>query len=114
MKYIFKLNKKFSFQYVSEATIIKVMKGLPSDKSTAGEIPANVLKNSENYFFDLTNCINEAIRNNKFPGPLKLSATTPVCKKLDPSDKANYRPVSVLPSLSKKFKKIFMTSFMNI
>ena len=114
MKYIFKLNKKFSFQCVSEATIIKVMKGLPSDKSTAGEIPANVLKNSENYFFDLTNCINEAIRNNKLPGPLKLSATTPVCKKLDPSDKANYRPVSVLPSLSKKFKKIFMTSFMNI
>ena len=47
MKYILKLNKKFSFQCVSEATIRKVMKGLPSDKSTAGEIPANVLKNSE-------------------------------------------------------------------
>ena len=55
MKYILKLNKKFSFQCVSEATIRKVMKGLPSDKSAAGEIPVNVLKNSENCFFDLTN-----------------------------------------------------------
>ena len=27
-------------------------------------------------------------------------------KKLDPSDKANYRPVSVLPLLSKVFEKI--------
>ena len=27
-------------------------------------------------------------------------------KKLDPSDKANYRPVSVLPLLSKEFEKI--------
>ena len=82
------------------------MKSLPSDKATAGEIPINVLKNCENCFFDLTNCINEAIRNNKFPDSLKLSDITPVFKKLDPSDKANYRPVSVLPLLSKVFEKI--------
>ena len=57
-------------------------------------------------FFYLINCINEAIRNNKFPDSLKLSDITPVYKKLDPSDKANYRPVSVLPLLSKIFEKI--------
>ena len=79
------------------------MKSLPSDKATAGEIPINVLKNC---FFDLTNCINKAIRNNKFPDSLKLSDITPVFKKLDPSDKANYRPVSVLPLLSKVFEKV--------
>ena len=82
------------------------MKSFPSDKTTVGEIPVNVLKNCENCFFDLTNCINEAIRNNKFPDSLKLSDITPVFKKLDPSDKANYRPVSVLPLLSKVFEKI--------
>ena len=52
------------------------------------------------------NCINEAIRNNKFPDSLKLSDITPVYKKPDPSDKANYRPVSVLPLLSKVLEKI--------
>ena len=61
-----------------------------------------------NCFFDLTNCINEAIRNNKFPDSLKLSDITPVFKKLDPSDKANYRPVSVLPLLSKVFEKNYL------
>ena len=37
--------------------------------------------------------------NNKFPDSLKLSDITPVYKKFDPSDKANYRPVSALPLL---------------
>ena len=78
------------------------MKSLPSDKATIGEIPVNVLKNSEIYFFDLTNCINEAIRNYKFLDPLKL----PDIKELDPSDKANCRPISDLPLLSKAFEKI--------
>ena len=35
-------------------------------------------------------------------------------KKLDPSDKANYGQVSVLPLLSRIFEKLFMNSFMNI
>ena len=82
------------------------MKSLPSDKATAGAIPVNVLKNCENCFFDLTNFIYEAIKNNKFPDSFKLPDITPVFKKLDPSDKANYRPVSVLPLLSKLFQKI--------
>ena len=67
IKHKFKLNKKLSFQCVSVATVRKVVKSLPSDKATAGEIPVNVLKSSENCFLDLTNCINKAIRNNKFP-----------------------------------------------
>ena len=114
IKQKFKLNKKFSFQCVSVATVRKAVKSLPSDKTTAGEIPVNVLKNCDNCFFDLTNCINEAIRNNKFPDSLKLSDITPVFKKLEPSDKVNYRPINGLHYYEKYLKKIFMTSFMNI
>ena len=66
IKHKFNLNKKFSSNYVSEATVRKDVKSLPSNKATAGEIPVNVLKNSEICFFDLTNCINEVTRN-KFP-----------------------------------------------
>ena len=40
------------------------------------------------YFFYLTNCINEAIRNNRFPDFLKLSDITSLYKKLNSSDKA--------------------------
>ena len=79
---IFKLNEKFSFQCVSEATARKVVKNLPSDKVTAGELSVHVLRNSETCFFDLTNCIIEAIRNRKFPDSLKLSHITPAYKNL--------------------------------
>ena len=82
------------------------MKSLPSDKATAREIPVSILKNSEICFFDLTDSINKAIRNNKFQDSLKLSNITPVYKNLDPSDKAIYRTISVLPLLSKVFQKI--------
>ena len=111
IKQKFKLSKKFFFQYVSEATL-KVVKNLRSDKATAGAIPVNILKNSEICFL---NGIKKPIRNNKFPDSLKLSDVTPVYKKLDPSDKVDYRLVSALALLSTVFeKKKIMTSFMNI
>ena len=82
------------------------MKNLPSDKVSAGEIPIEILKKSTFCFPELINCINESLTNNKFPDTLRLSDITPVFKKLDPSDKANYRPVSILPLVSKVFEKI--------
>ena len=66
----------------------------------------DVLKNSEFCFSELTKCINEAFNENKFPDTLKLSDIVPVFKKLDPTDKTNFRPVIVLPLLSKVFEKI--------
>ena len=100
------LHKRFSFLHVSEATVRKVVKNVPSDKVSAGEIPIKILKESIFCFPDLTNCINESLTNNKFPDTLKLSDITPVFEKLDPSDKADYRPVSILPLVSKVFEKI--------
>ena len=99
----FQLNKIFSFQHVSEATVRKVAKNLSSDKVSAGEIPIKILKKSTFCFPELTYCINESLTNNKFSDTLKLSDITPVFKKLDPSD---YRPVSILPLVSKVFEKI--------
>ena len=48
----------------------------------------------------------EAIENKKFLDYLKLSNIVPVHKKKDPTDKTNYRSVSVLSSLSKVFAKV--------
>ena len=48
------------------------------------------------YCPELTNCINESLTSKKFPDTSKLSDIIPVLRKLDPSDKANYRPVSIL------------------
>ena len=42
----------------------------------------------------------------EFPDELKLADLTPIYKKDDPNKSKNYRPVSVLPVVSKVFEKI--------
>ena len=71
------------------------MKNLPSDKATAREIPVDILKNSEFCFSELTKCINKAFKENESPDNLKLFDIVPVFKKLDPTDKTNFRSVSL-------------------
>ena len=73
---------------------------------SAGEIPIKILKDSTFCFPELTNCFNESLTNNKFVDTVKACGITPVFKKLDSSDKANYRPVGILPLVSKVFEKI--------
>ena len=82
------------------------MKNLPSDKATTGEIPVDILKNSEFFFRELTKGINKLFNESKYPDNLKLSDIVPVFKKLDPTDTKNFRLVSHLPFLSKVFEKI--------
>jgi hypothetical protein len=55
---------------------------------------------------ELTGCINNCLEVGTFPESLKIAKVTPIYKcgsRLDPS---NYRPISVLPVLSKVFEKI--------
>ena len=41
-----------------------------------------------------------------FPDSLKCANARPIYKKVDPFDKKNYRPVGVLPLLSKVHKRV--------
>ena len=52
--------------------------------------------------------INQSVDTNTFPDALKLADVVPVYKKEDPLDKKNYRPVSVLPCLSKLFERVLL------
>ena len=54
----------------------------------------------------LHNLFNECLITGNFPDNLKLADITPVFKKKDPLNKENYRPVSVLPDISKIFEKL--------
>ena len=73
---------------------------------SAGEILIKILTERKSSFPELTNYINKSLTKNKFSDTLKLSDITPAFKKLDPSDKANYRLVSIPPLVSKVFEKI--------
>ena len=62
----FNLTKDFFFQHVSETTVRTVVKNLPSDKVSAGEIIIKILKENKFCFPEITNYIKESLRNNKF------------------------------------------------
>ena len=53
----------------------------------------------------MENCINESIKKNEFPNELKAAYITTVFGK-DPLNKENYRPVSVLQTISKVFEGV--------
>ena len=115
-----KILKPFSFTPVTVETVKNIIYGLPQNKSVSGDIPLNVLRYSEFTFSYLAEYINEVLRNSKYPESLKLSDIVPVYKKKDPTDKSNFRPISILPLLSKVFEKVifdqlsnYMNNFLN-
>ena len=82
--------KKFAFQLVSSEGVKKVIKDLKTKRSVRGEIPTQILKESEFTFETLKNFINQSLKTtSEFPGSLKLGKVTPNYKKDDPPDKSN-------------------------
>ena len=79
----------------------------PKKYSTSGTIPVTVLKQTiDVHSQHLTNAINHTLQTNCFPDKLKQSEVIPVYKKLDPLDKEDYRPVSLLAHVSNVFERI--------
>ena len=59
----------------------------------------------------ITSLINKSIETSIFPDQLKVTQVQPLFKnKTDQLDKANYRPVSVLPAISKILSEQFLIS----
>ena len=56
---------------------------------------------------------NESLSNCEFPDKLKLADNTPVFRKKNTLDKANYRPVSVLQTISKTYEKLLQKQITN-
>ena len=54
----------------------------------------------------LTLIINQSFCNGIFPDKLKVAKIKPIFKKDDPHIADNYRPISLLPSISKVFEKV--------
>ena len=100
------IKQKFSFKPVTVKNIESVIKIISADKVTGGEIPLNVLKQSGFTYVMFRDCINNCPLKGSYPDSLKLGNITPVNKKDEPTDKENYRSVSVFLLLSKTFKRL--------
>ena len=104
----FKRVDSFSFKRVSEENVLRQLENLDVKKSIGeDDIPPKILKLSRNVLCKpLTIAINSSIRNNCFPDRAKRAAITPIFKSEDKTDKSNYRPVSILNTLSKIFENV--------
>ena len=102
-------NSTFVFSKVTPKEMVSKIKQLnPRKSGTFMNIPATLLKEVKDIAAEpLTEIWNtEIILNEKFPTRLKLADITPLFKKLENVSKENYRPVSLLPLVSKIFERI--------
>ena len=98
---------KFKFQRVSEEYILKQLKSLSDGKATGtDETPAKLLKLAcHSIVVPITHIINLSISTNVFPDKWKSARISPIFKSGDSSDVNNYRPISILPVLSKLLER---------
>ena len=75
------IKQKFSFKPVTVKDIENVMKNVPTNKVTGGEIPLNVLKQFT--YVMLRDCVNDCLLKGWFPDSLKLANIAPVHKKMN-------------------------------
>ena len=107
IKSFFKSNSGFSFSHVETLEVRKLISDLDCSKKTSGDIPTKIIKLAiDNCYIALTDCINTSIDNCIFPQSLKCADVSPIHKKDSTTDKANYRPISILPTLSKIFERV--------
>ena len=103
------VHNEFNFQSVNTEVIFKTITDLDSNKvGTFNNIPTRKLKEVSDICCPFLEKIwnDEVINLKHFSHLLKLADVTPVYKKNDKLLVENYRPVSVLPTVSKIFEKI--------
>ena len=108
-------SSNFEFTKVTEQSVKnEVLKLNTKKSSTSGSTPATILKQPvETYLPFLTKTINLAITECEIPDKFKKSEEIPLYKKQDPLKKENYRPVGLLPHVSKVFECILYTQINN-
>ena len=99
----------FNFSVVSVKEVQKLLKDVDSKKATGYDnIPPKILKiAADELAHPLANLINLSVTKSNFPMDLKKSELSPLYKCKDSLMSENYRPLSVLTSLSKIFEKVF-------
>ena len=97
----FKFNDMTSYDFKDE-----IYKLDPNKASTENDIPTKILMGSNEIVSDyLSHIYNKSKNENNYPHSLKLADVTPIHKKEEKTLLKNYRPVSILPVVSKLFER---------
>ena len=77
-------------------------------------IPTTILKSNINILAPiLSNLINKSLAIGLFPKSLKRAKILPIFRNKDKLDITNYRPISILPVISKVYEKVFYNRLYN-
>jgi hypothetical protein len=98
----------FVFQHVSVEDIYKAISALSNSNCLdLYNMNSSIVKNSSFYIAEvLCHVFNCCIDDGCFPDELKKTKVIPVHKKGDRNDYSQYRPISIVPTLSKVFEKL--------
>ena len=100
----------FTLKSTTYDAVKKEINNLKNDCSTSFDtIPVKYLKLVSEYIASpITNIINNCIKDNNFPKMWKIARISPMPKVKVPIKPSDYRPISVLPVLSKVFERIIL------
>ena len=102
------INSTFTFKNIDEIIVKKTINNLPTKNSCGyDDISSKLLKVIATVIIKpLTLLINQVLNTGIFPDKLKIAKVIPIYKKGDPQLFENYRPISLLPTISKVLEKI--------
>ena len=103
--------KKFAFKKVNDNEVLSIINKLKNKKSRGADNISNQLLKTikQELCKPLTVIINQMIETGVYPEKFKISKITPIYKKNERTNIANYRPISLLPTLSKIFERVIHT-----
>ena len=98
---------RFSFCLTDIASVSIKIRNLDTNKPTTfNGIPVKIISENRNTFSPyICKMFNDSILHCEFPNPLKKADITPGHKKSDRTNIDNYRPVSILPCISKIYER---------
>ena len=108
IKDVTNLGKTFTFNFITLDTMVTKINNLDLTKSNPlTSIPTKIVVGNSDIFAPiLYNNFNNNITNGAFPSKLKTADITPTHKKKERILKENYRPISILPAISKIYEKL--------
>lgn len=112
MKEVARPNRDFTFKEVTYNNVRDIISNLKNKKGVdLYGFNVRIIKSIKNLIIvPFTKLINLCIRENSFPDAFKKATVIPLFKKGDVDNISNYRPISLLPILSKVFEKCMATS----
>ena len=94
------------YVYILVNQVAEFINGLNPAKATGlDDIGPRILKLASTVLSSITALINKSIEKATFPDQLKMIKLYPIHKDGSKSDPANYRPISILSTISKKNRK---------